>query len=585
MVRQAELAFENGIHGFCFYFYWFNGHRLLERPLEQLLAHKETRLPFCICWANENWNRQWDGRANQILMAQDYQRDYAERFIRDVIPILKGPRYIKVGDAPLLLIYRVDQLPDAAETAELWRKLCREEGISRIHLTVVQSYGTRDPRTFGFDASVEFPSHWSPDFVDPATLPGIDPDFKGSLADYVAVAQNWLAQAPPPCLQYRGVMPGWDNTPRRLNESLVFVNSSPSTYQAWLQATVELAMARAAAQETLVFVNAWNEWGEGAYLEPDARDGRARLEATREGLRRGIAAAAERHKKRVARPEPEGGETGEALTMDLHATPKTFTAEFLVLNWNGVDLLREHLPSVLAAAKKSGAPVAVADNGSTDESLRFLESAYPEVQRISLGENHGFAGGYNLAMKQVPWELVALVNNDTTVAPDFLDDLLRPFLSEDAVFATSAQIAPQKPQLVLQETGRTCARFERGRLDAAHLPVTSEEGTEYVLWAGGGSALLSRQKFLALGGFDEICSPFYYENVDLSYRAWKRGWPTVFVPHCRVVHKYQGTTGRLDKGRTTSIVSRNRVLFVWLTCTIDACGSNTSCGSRSSACA
>ena len=297
--RQAELAKSYGIHGFCFYYYWFNGHRLLERPLEQMLARGKPDFPFCICWANENWTRRWDGSEDEVLMKQDYTEGFAEQFIRDVIPSLKDRRYIKIGDAPILLVYRVDLLPDAPATARRWRQICAQEGIPKIHLAAVQSFGIADPRPYGFDAAVDFPPHTQRELIDHRKFRGISPDFAGYLEDYLKVARNQVNQPPPPFVRYRGVMPAWDNTPRRMNRAHICVNSSPAAYQAWLERIVEQTMARSAVQEPLVFLNAWNEWAEGAYLEPDSRNGYARLKATGRGLCRGMAAHFERHGFRV----------------------------------------------------------------------------------------------------------------------------------------------------------------------------------------------------------------------------------------------------------------------------------------------
>ena len=288
--RQADLAHSYGIHGFCFYYYWFNGRRLLERPLDQMLARGTPDFPFCICWANENWTRRWDGSEDEILMKQDYSDGYAERFIRDVVPILKDPRYITVGGAPLLLVYRIDLLPDAAGAARLWRRICAEAGVPDIHLAAVQSFGIGDPRPFGFDAAVDFPPHVERALLDPRRVEGVLPDFEGYLEDYVRVAHNQVAQPLTPYLRYRGVMPAWDNTPRRQTRAHICINSSPEVYQGWLERIVEQTMARSEVQEPLVFLNAWNEWAEGAFLEPDRTNGTARLKATRRGLCRGIAA-------------------------------------------------------------------------------------------------------------------------------------------------------------------------------------------------------------------------------------------------------------------------------------------------------
>ncbi len=290
MDRQVELARSYGIHGFCFYYYWFNGHRLLEQPLDQFLMRGRPDFPFCICWANENWTRRWDGSEDEILMKQEYSPEAAERFIRDVIPILKDRRYIKIGGAPLLLVYRVNLLPDPSGTAAMWRTVCSREGISEVHLAAVQSFGITDPRPYGFDAAVDFPPHFKHELIDPSTFDGVAPDFEGYLEDYLKCAGNQVNQPPPPYVRYRGVMPAWDNTPRRLNKAHVCVYSSPAAYQEWLEDIVEQTMARSPAQEPLVFLNAWNEWAEGAYLEPDDLHDRERLEATRRGLCRGMAA-------------------------------------------------------------------------------------------------------------------------------------------------------------------------------------------------------------------------------------------------------------------------------------------------------
>jgi len=287
--RQAALARRFGLHGFCFYYYWFDGRRLLERPVEHMLERGKPDMPFCICWANENWTRRWDGSEDETLIRQDYRPQYAERFIQDVIPVLKDRRYIRVGAAPLLLVYRVDLLPDAADAARAWRRVCAEEGIPEIHLAAVQSFGISDPRPFGFDAAVEFPPHVTRHLLDSNEVPGVAPDFEGYLEDYLAVARDLVVSPPPPFLKYRGVMPAWDNTPRRQRRAHVCVNSSPQAYETWLRTVVAQTMARSSVQEPLVFINAWNEWAEGAFLEPDECNGYARLRATARGLCDGLA--------------------------------------------------------------------------------------------------------------------------------------------------------------------------------------------------------------------------------------------------------------------------------------------------------
>jgi len=281
--RQAELAKEYGVYGFCIHYYWFNGQRVLERPLEQLLASDQPRLPFCLCWANENWTRRWDGREEDVLLRQTYDGDWAERFIRDLLPTLADSRYIRVGEAPLLLVYRVDELPDPRSTAELWREIAQREAGLELHLAAVQSFGIEDPRPYGFDAAVEFPPHPFSLHV-PATIRKPDRTFEGILSDYVAVRQAALEKPLPDYTWYRGVMPSWDNTARRERRAFVSLRSSPDAYRTWLRKVTLQTVSRREAQEPLVFVNAWNEWAEGTHLEPDDRYGREWLEATRTAL-------------------------------------------------------------------------------------------------------------------------------------------------------------------------------------------------------------------------------------------------------------------------------------------------------------
>jgi glycosyltransferase involved in cell wall biosynthesis len=286
---QVALARRFGVYGFCFYYYWFNGRRLLQRPLDHFLELKQPNFPFCICWANENWAKCWDGQEHEISIKPGYGEEFAVKFIWDVIPILKDARYITVKGAPVLLVYQASLVPDPRATVEIWRTECRKAGIPSVHLVAVQSFGIGDPRPFGFDAAVEFPPHTQRFLIDPRTLPGVDPAFDGYLEDYRKVVNDQLAKPFPDYTLYRGVMPSWDNTPRRKKRAHIFVHSSPACYQAWLRRVTAETMAFAEAQEPLIFVNAWNDWAEGAILEPDIHYGYCFLESTRAGLSQGLA--------------------------------------------------------------------------------------------------------------------------------------------------------------------------------------------------------------------------------------------------------------------------------------------------------
>ncbi|WP_159811546.1 glycoside hydrolase family 99-like domain-containing protein [Pseudomonas sp. 18058] len=284
MEQQAELAREYGLHGFCFYYYWFDGKRLLERPVEQLLENKSADVPFCLCWANENWTRRWDGQENEVLMAQAHSEADDKAVINDLIRFFRDERYIKIDGRPLILVYRVTLFPNFAETAARWREVCREQGIGEIYIAMVESFelvsaGT-PPAQFGCDSAVEFPPQGLAEQKKPSGKM-LNPDFKGSTADYRDLAVRYASRQAPGYTRFKGVMPGWDNTARRQDNSFCFENATPGAFQAWLEDALEETRNQNFGDEQIVFVNAWNEWAEGAYLEPDRRYGHTYLEAVK----------------------------------------------------------------------------------------------------------------------------------------------------------------------------------------------------------------------------------------------------------------------------------------------------------------
>lgn len=284
MEDQAELARRYGIHGFCYYYYWFAGHRLLHEPIERMLASGRPDLPFCLCWANENWTRRWDGRESEILMAQAHSDDDDRRVIADLIRYFRSPAYIRVRGRPMLLIYRVTQFPDFRRTAGLWREACREAGLGEIHLVMMETFelvhSPVNPAAYGCDAACEFPPLEMAE-AKPPSGEVVNPSFRGQVADYRDIATRFAARPHPGYVRYRGVMPGWDNTARRQDASFCFEHATPGAFQAWLECAIEDTKRFAGPDDRLVFVNAWNEWAEGAYLEPDQRFGHTFLEAVR----------------------------------------------------------------------------------------------------------------------------------------------------------------------------------------------------------------------------------------------------------------------------------------------------------------
>ncbi|WP_254459185.1 glycoside hydrolase family 99-like domain-containing protein [Xanthomonas sacchari] len=284
MRQQAQLASEYGIGAFCFYFYWFAGKTLLEEPIRNWRDDATISLPYCLCWANENWARRWDGRNTDILIAQQHSDEDDLAFIAHLATYLVDPRYLRVDGKPLVLVYRPNLMPDPKATASRWRAWCAANGIGEIHLAYVQGFERPDPREIGFDAAVEFPPNMSaPPSVAGAQLL-INPDFSGEVLDWRVLAAEMAARPLQPYTLYPGVNPGWDNEPRRSGKGRIYLHASPRGYEAWLSHTIHDRLAPVPAAQRLVFVNAWNEWAEGAVLEPDARLGHAWLEATRRAL-------------------------------------------------------------------------------------------------------------------------------------------------------------------------------------------------------------------------------------------------------------------------------------------------------------
>ncbi|CAN5394214.1 hypothetical protein BH10PSE3_BH10PSE3_11030 [soil metagenome] len=285
-VRQAKLAAEYGLGGFCFYFYWFGGKRLLEMPISTFANNPDITFPFCLCWANENWSRRWDGKDSEILIAQDHSAADDIAFIEHLSQYLRNPRYIRVDGKPLIMVYRPGLLPDPRGTATRWRRWCRDNGIGEIHLACTQSFEVVNPAEYGFDAAVEFPPNNTAPPIITDTVDLLNPAFSGIVYDYRTYPARSENYASPDYTLYRGVFPAWDNEARRTGRGAVFLHSSPALYRRWLRnAAIDTQRRFSRPDQRLVFINAWNEWAEGAHLEPDQRYGHAYLQATRAALR------------------------------------------------------------------------------------------------------------------------------------------------------------------------------------------------------------------------------------------------------------------------------------------------------------
>ncbi|MDQ1474343.1 MAG: hypothetical protein QOJ99_5823 [Bryobacterales bacterium] len=258
---------------------------------------------------------------------------------------------------------------------------------------------------------------------------------------------------------------------------------------------------------------------------------------------------------------------GRRCTPDKPQSGKSLTpraASLVIPNWNGKDLLERFLPSWLAAIDNHpGSEIVIVDNGSTDGSAAWLREHYPQVQLLALEKNLGFGGGSNAGFRAAKNDIVVLLNSDMRVEPDFLHPLLNGFTDVD-VFAVSCQIFLGDKAKRREETGLTQAWWQDGGLRVTHKEDAAVNQLFPCFYGGGGSCAFDRIKFLSLGGFDELLAPFYLEDTDLGYLAWKRGWKVLYQPASVVHHEHRGTIGKnFTQDYIQSILHKNFILFTW----------------------
>ncbi len=291
--RQAKLARQHGIYGFCFYYYWFSGKRLMEKPVDMLLEHPEIDLPFCLCWANENWTRAWDGQNKHVLIAQDYSADDDERFMVDMKKYIDDKRYIRIGGKPLVVVYNPGQIPDCSQSFGKWREVARKIGIGEILIWTCQTANNTAEILHiedCIDAEVEFPPHntWLRDFaITDMNLHGQS----ATIMNYQKLVEGWLqifkrgddkGKSKKPI--HHTCMMAWDNAARRKKNWFTYHCFSLKSLYDWVTLICAQARRDFNEEERFVFINAWNEWAEGTYLEPDEKYGYANINTVSKAL-------------------------------------------------------------------------------------------------------------------------------------------------------------------------------------------------------------------------------------------------------------------------------------------------------------
>lgn len=306
---QAELAKKYGVYGFCYYHYWFNGKLLLEKPAEQMLENREIDLPFCFSWANEPWSRSWKGESKNVIMPQEYgtESDWRKHF-EYLLPFFRDSRYIKENGRPMFIIYKPDIIPSCYEMMRYWNQLAVENGFPGLYFgfQFPSGFRNRDNET-RFDFAIEFEPLYtrtaSQDFLNISTTKGklrllknhpraflkISVDKirskylnRPTVYDYATECEKLTSRRPVFKNAVPGMFTGWDKTPRNGSRAMIYKGSTPEKFGRYLEKQVK--RARDVYETEYLFITAWNEWGEGAYLEPDEENEYGNLEAIRNCL-------------------------------------------------------------------------------------------------------------------------------------------------------------------------------------------------------------------------------------------------------------------------------------------------------------
>jgi hypothetical protein len=282
---QSELARAYGIDGFLVYHYWFSGKRLLEAPMDLVLANPDVDFPYALVWANENWTRSWDGLDADVLIKQEYEPGWESGLFSSLLPHLQDKRYLHVDGHPLVVLFKPGLIPDLGTSVSELRRLAEEQGVGQLHIAGIlheRHVPAKLQAIAAVDSWIEFPPLSGPSPVEVTDQVIEAEGARGKVYSYRGLVdeQHFL-----PLVQGRrvhpGVIPSWDNTPRRKTGASSFVGSNAADFRRWLIDVRKHLASRSAPGEMLVCINAWNEWAETAYLEPDQLTGVANLEAVR----------------------------------------------------------------------------------------------------------------------------------------------------------------------------------------------------------------------------------------------------------------------------------------------------------------
>lgn len=306
--KQIAMAKKYGLHGFCFHYYWFSGKRLLEKPIEMMLRDNspQCNFPFMLCWANENWTRRWDGAEHDVLIKQNHTPEDHMNVVRDLMRYMIDDRYIKIKNKPILVIYRVHNIDMFLYLKLLMNQEAKKAGFDGVYIVATAAFNYNRTWEHHVDAVVDFPPHppyykdifyplVTKTFTDTEGYPMYRPAQRkqhhvGKIYDYKKTADSYKlyyeelmrtnikksVEQYYPC-----VFPSWDNTARKMENSHIFAEPCVEKFKEWLTAATRFSTANNDEDNSFVFINAWNEWAEGAMLEPNNFTGYKNLQAVK----------------------------------------------------------------------------------------------------------------------------------------------------------------------------------------------------------------------------------------------------------------------------------------------------------------
>ena len=267
LILQHYLAYSNGIHGFCYYYYNMAGRRLLEKPLDIINASRDINNDFCLCWDHNSWYDNTRTERDIPFIQQIYSVENAKGIIQDLEQYFSNPRYIKIDGKPLFLVFAPERCPGIEMYAETWREEASRLGFPGVYLAGVEAFIGCPPSMFGFDCMVEYAPNWRTENM----VCGMENPPRR--LDYRETVKFMLAKQVPDYPEMRCVFPDWDNTPRRGKNGIATVNVSPEVFRIALEGMADFTRRFVPDSLQYLFINAWNEWGEGCHLEPDQRYG------------------------------------------------------------------------------------------------------------------------------------------------------------------------------------------------------------------------------------------------------------------------------------------------------------------------